>query len=782
MGLVDRQRMSDSVGSTASVSSIASDRKSSRGATKKRKFNPDAEAIARTTDETLRTMDVDPNSKEGKRKRRQIRNRLSAQFHRDRKNSHISELETALAEKETFIKQLQHQVLQLEEENKRLRESRHVSSTSLLDSFNQLFPQYFAGMRRLQSAAGEHAGTDNEDTHSLSSLSSSLGGPTHASYDSSNPTTNSASPADSPYHSGIASAASDIHRSASAGTLNGGGQPGVGLSLPGGLARPLTFMSMICMISLMLISQQQIQQSHISTIRRDFSRLVNPEIVDFLSKQFHSLNIQQPNTRGLFAVNNYHNDGAISFNVDAAEDAAAAASVGAGVDHDRSESSAHGRRLQSVGEEPATGMDVVEAEETPSSPSDSDEDENSHGVIAPSTDAVTRAEKSLVRAEAVDSDSKRSSARSGAVVLHVNGRKKADADVEKSFGRVMEVERSHFLLAYTNESLNSAALTWPNSKLRKFNLRGGEMAARNEGLNNSTLTEASTLTDRKLVLSGGLVSRRMVDTSFLAAGTSMTAYYPPAAAAHRHLEDDREDGDGGLLWHEALPVSSYSSMVMTEGKVLLDPALRLGDTRSPVESVNFAASSHTADSSFPKYTSARTSQSANAKAVRNIAFVNPLPPTPISERVPGGKLPADAEAKAVVATSTSSQPRSTYESAYFDAEDDLAETKNLLGHANVMTIKLPASSIRLGSTWGDSENGTVEHIMRAFNISSPPVPPKVYADDGAEEYTADDGDVHYATQAILQNYSADDAAVEINCLILGAKLVLSDPTISAARR
>ena len=42
---------------------------------KKRKFNPDSDVIAAATDETLKSLDVDPNSKEGKMKRRQIRNR-----------------------------------------------------------------------------------------------------------------------------------------------------------------------------------------------------------------------------------------------------------------------------------------------------------------------------------------------------------------------------------------------------------------------------------------------------------------------------------------------------------------------------------------------------------------------------------------------------------------------------------------------------------------------------------------------------------------------------------
>lgn len=87
---------------------------------KKRKCNPDADAIALVTEESMRALNVDLDSKDAKKMRRQIRNRLSAQFHRDRKNSHIKDLESAVAEKAQQISLLEKELKQLKDDNMRL--------------------------------------------------------------------------------------------------------------------------------------------------------------------------------------------------------------------------------------------------------------------------------------------------------------------------------------------------------------------------------------------------------------------------------------------------------------------------------------------------------------------------------------------------------------------------------------------------------------------------------------------------------------------------------------
>jgi hypothetical protein len=88
---------------------------------KKRKPNPDKFDIAKATADALSELGVDPNSQEGKLKKRQIRNRISAQFHRDRKNQHIVELEIQLAEKSQKIEELTQNNFLLRNENNRLK-------------------------------------------------------------------------------------------------------------------------------------------------------------------------------------------------------------------------------------------------------------------------------------------------------------------------------------------------------------------------------------------------------------------------------------------------------------------------------------------------------------------------------------------------------------------------------------------------------------------------------------------------------------------------------------
>jgi hypothetical protein len=101
-------------------------------ASKKRKFNPDAEKIAAVTEEALRSLDIDPSSQDAKKKRRQIRNRLSAQFHRDRKNAYIKTLEDANDTNTQLIKTLKLQISTLEKENLELKEQLTYYQTSLM--------------------------------------------------------------------------------------------------------------------------------------------------------------------------------------------------------------------------------------------------------------------------------------------------------------------------------------------------------------------------------------------------------------------------------------------------------------------------------------------------------------------------------------------------------------------------------------------------------------------------------------------------------------------------
>ena len=61
--------MEDKTNSTTSKEALSS---SSSKKKRPRKPNPDSEMIAQATEQTLLMMDLDPNSKEGKRQRRRI--------------------------------------------------------------------------------------------------------------------------------------------------------------------------------------------------------------------------------------------------------------------------------------------------------------------------------------------------------------------------------------------------------------------------------------------------------------------------------------------------------------------------------------------------------------------------------------------------------------------------------------------------------------------------------------------------------------------------------------
>jgi len=131
---------------------------------KKRKYNPDAVLIASVTEDTLKELKLDPNSKEAKKKRRQIRNRMSAQFHRDRKNAYIEKLEDILKTKEKEIKLYLEQISLLQTENTLLRNSFDSSNVPL---FFTAQPQTISSTNTLSN------NTDNEDNDSQSLRSTS---------------------------------------------------------------------------------------------------------------------------------------------------------------------------------------------------------------------------------------------------------------------------------------------------------------------------------------------------------------------------------------------------------------------------------------------------------------------------------------------------------------------------------------------------------------------------------------------------------------------------------
>lgn len=90
--------------------------------------NGDIDALG---EERLRAMEaqlesLDPDSKEAKKKRRLIRNRMSAQLHRERKKAYVGQLEDQLMEKERELKALQEKMHAIVIENSQMKQKLEV--------------------------------------------------------------------------------------------------------------------------------------------------------------------------------------------------------------------------------------------------------------------------------------------------------------------------------------------------------------------------------------------------------------------------------------------------------------------------------------------------------------------------------------------------------------------------------------------------------------------------------------------------------------------------------
>ena len=101
---------SSSSDDSASISNVSGKKRSKYGGAE-----DDEAFMAIAIEKHLLSMNLNPLSIEGKREKRRVRNRLSAQLHRERKRAYIGSLEEQLLEKDRLIEHL-------EKENKRLRQ------------------------------------------------------------------------------------------------------------------------------------------------------------------------------------------------------------------------------------------------------------------------------------------------------------------------------------------------------------------------------------------------------------------------------------------------------------------------------------------------------------------------------------------------------------------------------------------------------------------------------------------------------------------------------------
>ena len=203
----------------------------------KRHANPDAELIISATDEQMRLLGLDPTSREGKQQRRRIRNRMSAQLHRERKAMYIDALEAFVRLKEGRINELENKVRQLSQQNQLHNITSSASSSAV------------SGFSSVSGGSSGGSTTAESDTESLSSASCPNSPLTElvsmeANYDElETHTMNRDQP---PYKRERTAATVPVIQGNNGTGVNGG----TGIRGQGGLLHLLPLLSVICMIAL----------------------------------------------------------------------------------------------------------------------------------------------------------------------------------------------------------------------------------------------------------------------------------------------------------------------------------------------------------------------------------------------------------------------------------------------------------------------------------------------------------------------------------------------------
>ena len=159
--------------STSSSSFFDTSSDDGNGAGRKRRrvgSEDDARRIKEATEAMLNLLKLDPNSEEGKRQRRRLRNRMSAAMHRERKKELIDTLEDKLREKEEEVQDLRRRVEALLAENATLKQRLGMQST----------PAYALSPPSAYSSACTSSDSESESSVSSSHRPRSFGSPLSA--------------------------------------------------------------------------------------------------------------------------------------------------------------------------------------------------------------------------------------------------------------------------------------------------------------------------------------------------------------------------------------------------------------------------------------------------------------------------------------------------------------------------------------------------------------------------------------------------------------------------
>lgn len=765
---------------------------------KKRKYNPDSDKIAAVTDATLQNLDVDPNSKEGKQKRRQIRNRLSAQFHRDRKNAHISELEAALTRKDTELDSLRNQVKQLKKEIEMLRDANAsaASNNIVADS------EYFNNMNGYTSASSNMSAISSTSSpnespfHNPATSSPSLG-----TFDmtmsvnqeqSSNPvqnhlpTTTIAQVPDVPVTTmavpvtGVPQAiAASSNTKSIKNEQDTAGSSIPTVPLPAGFLRPFSLISMLCMVSIMLLGPQvdisapSIQRESMSTFLSEYlTRLGLQGLMgdSSITDVANGLLAQPTKLKDSLVLSAFDRSSATSSSSDSEKPTTTPLAQEQGMDVDEPPAR---RRLQSA------------------SSSVKYYGENSSEEFGNRNDAAN---------QLTNPEPSPNSKNEG-----IN-----DAQLQNYINSLMAITLPAMAPSEHQQQLagNATHITKPavagalpinqslpkgRSNLRKGAYGGGSTRSspqshvQNQSTSFSTAVTFSNSTNNPrgdVVLSAGMVSKSLIDSSFTASNSISSATTKhgvydssksliPAGSNHNDMGSnanslfhwsDSSATSFGYTVQSVQSVQSYSKVIMTDGKALFDPALSLTRSVERNDQQHHRQRHHSGASSV-----------SDGVGLGSGAVVGTSESVSSAVALHHGLSNVD-NAKSETFDSSSAKG----DSAASEAGNALP-LQSALSDANIMIIKLPASAIRVGKSWADSDDGTIESIMRVFNMAPTTAGTPLHSRNGSNDHSSrsnhGSGRNDVSNTTALPVLDGDDyahASVEISCAIVGAKFVLMD--------
>ena len=156
--------------------------------------NPDSQRIITATEEHFKLLNLDPDSKEGKSQRRRIRNRLSAQFHRERKKNYIAHMESLIKERDLKLQEIAAVIDALTNENETLKMQVTMGKSLTMGGRNDSVTNFSQVSSGFGSNTTHASLSDDVTDDSSMGLSTAPSSPSSAAFTGTSPGHHSPSP------------------------------------------------------------------------------------------------------------------------------------------------------------------------------------------------------------------------------------------------------------------------------------------------------------------------------------------------------------------------------------------------------------------------------------------------------------------------------------------------------------------------------------------------------------------------------------------------------------